>query len=250
LHSIKLIDALNFLKKVYNREQHTPGCIGIFINPFYFARKGLAENLAELCTSLNGKILDIGCGQKPYKKYCQVSEYIGLELDTPENRQSKKADFFYDGKTMPFQSSEFDGIMLNQVLEHVFNPGEFLVETNRILKINGFILLTVPFVWDEHEQPQDFARYTYYGLKHLLNKNGFEIIKHRRTNDGPELICQLINASTYKIFESSSTLKNLLAAIIFMAPFNLLGLLASWLLPRNKDLYLDNIILAKKTKNV
>ena len=241
---------LEQLKKIYINEQFNPNILGLFINPFYFARKGLYKNISELIKNLNGKILDIGCGQKPYKRLSHSIEYIGLELDTPENRLNKKADYFYDGISMPFEDNEFDSILSNQVFEHVFNPESFLTEMNRVLKMEGTLLITVPFVWDEHEQPYDYARYSSFGLKHILNKHGFELIEHRKSNNGIEVIFQLLNGYIYKVTMTKNGYLNLLITLLLMAPINITGLILSKILPKNNDLYLDNIVLAKKVKNV
>lgn len=240
------------LKKIFNEEQFNPRILGIFINPFYFARKGLYKNISELAKNLNGRILDVGCGQKPYEKLFDYKEYIGIEIDTPENRKNKKADYFYDGKVIPFPNDSFDCVITTEVLEHVFYPNEFLKEINRVTKMGGFLLITVPFVWDEHEQPFDYARYTSFGLKHLLNISGFEIIEHRKSNNGIELIFQLLNSYIYKVIRNrnKNTFVNLLIMLLPMASINILGLILSLILPKNNDLYLDNIILAKKVKNV
>ena len=107
-------------------------------------------------------MIDIGCGNKPYKnlfKHCK--SYIGLEIES-ENKNS--ADFTYDGKNFPFEDETFDSAVCSEVLEHVFEPNQFLKEVNRVLKKNGLIILTLPFFWDEHEQPYDYARYTSFGL--------------------------------------------------------------------------------------
>ena len=71
-------------------------------------------------------------------------------------------------------------MLCNQVLEHVFNPQEFLGELGRVLARGGRLLLTVPFVWDEHEQPFDYARYSSFGLKALLEQHGFRVLQHRK----------------------------------------------------------------------
>jgi SAM-dependent methyltransferase len=238
------------LKKIYLKEQFNPQIVGLFINPFYFARRGLYRNLSELLPMLNGKLLDIGCGTKPYSNLCNVKEYIGLEIDDEGNRNHKYADVFYDGKTIPFRNGEFDSVLSSQVFEHVFNPNQFLREVNRVTKMGGVFLMTVPFVWDEHEQPYDYARYTSFGLKHILSENGFKIVEHRKSNNGIEVIFQLINDYLFKVTVTKSTYINLLITIILMAPVNILGLLLSKILPKNDDLYLDNIILAKKVKDV
>ena len=237
------------LKQIYTKEQFNPKILGLFINPFYFARKGLYQNVSKLITNLNGKLLDVGCGTKPYENICNVDEYIGLEIDDEGNRQHNYADVFYDGKTIPFEDKSFDSILSNQVFEHVFNPNQFLKEINRVTKVGGRFLITVPFVWDEHEQPYDYARYSSFGLKHILAENGFEIIEHRKSNNGIEVIFQLINDYLYKVIMTENVYFNLLIIILLMAPINMTGLILSKLLPRNNDLYLDNIVLAKKTKD-
>ena len=237
------------LKQIYTKEQFNPKILGLFINPFYFARKGLYQNVSKLITNLNGKLLDVGCGTKPYENICNVDEYIGLEIDDEGNRQHNYADVFYDGKTIPFEDKSFDSILSNQVFEHVFNPNQFLKEINRVTKVGGRFLITVPFVWDEHEQPYDYARYSSFGLKHILAENGFEIIEHRKSNNGIEVIFQLINDYLYKVIMTENVYFNLLIIILLMAPINMTGLILSKLLPRNNDLYLDNIVLAKKIKD-
>lgn len=241
---------LDIFNKFYTKEQFNPSLLGAFINPFYFARKGLYQHVSHLITSLSGNLLDIGCGSKPYESICKVDNYIGLEIDSTENRKNKKADYFYDGTTMPFSDNSFDSLISNQVLEHVFNPNEFLKEINRVAKLDAKLLLTVPFVWDEHEQPFDYARYSSFGLKHILSKNGFEVIEHRKSNNGIEVIFQLINDYIYKVTLTKNNYINLAIMIILMAPVNLLGIILSKLLPRNNDLYLDNIVLAKKVNNI
>lgn len=55
------------LKDVFLRQQFHPGLLGTFINPFYFARKGLLEAIVMFPPRVRGKMLDVGCGQKPYQ---------------------------------------------------------------------------------------------------------------------------------------------------------------------------------------
>ena len=237
---------IKILKNISYKEAFFPGILGLFINPFYFARKGLALHVKALGSYVKGKVLDIGCGTKPYESVYAADQYVGLEYDTPENRERKNADYFYDGNKFPFNNEEFDTAVANQVFEHVFNPNEFLFEINRILRVNGMLLITVPFVWDEHEQPRDFARYTSFGLSALLQKSGFEIVEHRKSVDDVRVIFQLINAYIYKLVMGNSSFLNILLTVLLISPFNILGAILGKLLPKNGDLYLDNIIVAKK----
>lgn len=237
------------IKKLFMKEQFNPSLLGIFINPFYFARKGLFKGIIDFLPELKGNLLDVGCGSKPYEAYCSVNTYVGLEIDTPENRKNKKADYYYDGKTFPFKNTSFDSLMCNQVFEHIFNPSEFLMEINRVLKSGGTILMTVPFIWDEHEQPYDFARYSSFGIMSLLERNGFQIIRSKKSMNDIRVIFQLLNAYLYKKASSNYVYLSI-ANLFLMSPINLIGEVLSKILPENDDLYLDNVILAKKVKNV
>lgn len=234
------------LVRLIQSQDFMPSWWAVFVNPFYIARKGLANAISPLAKYVVGKTLDIGCGQKPYEQLCESSEYIGLELDTPENRLFKKADYFYNGKEIPFEKETMDSIVSHQVFEHIFHPDAFLKEIYRILKPNGIFMLSVPFVWDEHEQPHDFARYSSFALKSLLNEHGFEIIALKKSVANLGLIFQLINAYVYKKLYTQNGYWNHLVCLFIMAPITLLGVLAGKILPENEDLYLDNVVVSRK----
>lgn len=234
-------------KSLYRRQIFFPSWLGIFVNPFYFARRELHREMARFASKMHGRLLDVGCGTKPYQElFVAADEYIGLEYDTPANRLAKRADFLYDGSTFPFEDASYDGVICNQVLEHVFNPDQFLCEISRVLNADGYLLLTVPFVWDEHEQPWDYGRYSSFGLKSLLERNGFVVLEQRKTNADVRVLFQLINAYLYKTLKTSDATINLISCVFLMAPITLFGILSSKLLPGNPDLYLDQVILARR----
>lgn len=237
---------INKITQIVRRQEFYPSLLGVFIHPYYFARKGLLDNLKKYSSALGGRILDIGCGHKPYRGLFSCDEYLGLEIDSPKSRANPAVDKLYDGKTIPFADAYFDSVIATQVLEHVFEPAAWLREIHRVLKPGGRLLLTVPFVWDEHEPPYDYARYTSFGLAHLVKSAGFEIIEQNKIMTGTKAVTQLVNAYHYKYLVPKKRFIRLIGCLIFIAPFNLLGLLFAAILPENKDLYLDNIVLAKK----
>ena len=235
------------LKRLLHAQEFFPGFLGIFVNPFFIARRGLVKNVSAVAGEISGRILDVGCGSKPYKSLFTFTEYIGVDIENPgHDHASEDVDVIYDGKTLPFEANSFDSVITNQVFEHVFHPAEFLAEIHRVLKPGGKLLLTVPFVWDEHEQPYDYARYSSFGLRHLLGKHGLVIDQHFKTCADPSMLFQLVNAYLYKVVQPRNKYFNLLLTAMLMAPVSLVGLVAGRLLPGNEDLYLDNVVVARR----
>jgi ubiquinone/menaquinone biosynthesis C-methylase UbiE len=122
--------------------------------------------MKKYADELSGKLLDFGCGAKPYKSlFSHVFEYIGVDVENEgHSHENENIDIYYDGHTLPFKNETFDCILSNEVLEHVPNLRESLTELNRVLKPGGKIMVTVPFVCFEHELPYDFRRFTVNGL--------------------------------------------------------------------------------------
>ena len=238
---------LSRLRARWLAEQYNPGWLGPVVNPFYFARRGLARELRPLLARLGGEVLDVGCGQKPYREFIPATRYVGLDVDTPATRAFGAADVTYDGRTFPFADASFDGVLCSEVFEHVFNPEEFLGEICRVLRPGGVLVLTVPFVWDEHEQPHDFARYSSFGLRALLERNGFVVESQRRSVADSRVLFQLAAAYVFKVTLTRSRWLMLAVQLGMIAPVNLAGAALGGLLPANPDLYLDNIVLARRT---
>ena len=229
-------------------EQFDPGFLGIFVNPFFIARQALARALQQFAPSLSGHLLDVGCGNKPYRHFfTKVSAYTGIEFDSPHARAHSEADVFYDGTRFPFPDGNFNSVLATEVLEHVFNPDEWLEEIRRVLKPGGNLLLTAPFVWDEHEQPHDYARYSSFGISHLLKKHGFKITQQMKTADDVRVFFQLWNCYVYKKIPTKRYRLRILFYLVLIAPSTLLGLALYRLIPKSDDFYLGNVILAQKS---
>lgn len=128
-----------------------------------------------------GKLIDVGCGEMPYKNLindsCKIDEYIGVDIENPVYQNEVKPDVFWDGKTIPIVNDTFDSAILIEVLEHVPYPEIVLNEIHRVLKKGGHLVITVPFLWNLHDVPNDEYRYTPYALKRILENCNFEIIE-------------------------------------------------------------------------
>ena len=127
---------------------------------------------------IKGKLLDIGCGTKPYReplsKYC--SEYIGIDHYVTQHDKTN-IDIFSTAYRIPVRDQSFESVICTGVLEHLEEPDVALKECVRVLKSNGVAIYTVPFIWHLHEEPRDFYRFTKYGLDYQFQKAGFEVIE-------------------------------------------------------------------------
>jgi SAM-dependent methyltransferase len=237
---------MDFLRTWYRKQHFSPGPMGWVVNPFYFARGGLSDAMRRLLPELRGEVLDVGCGTMPYRSMVSATRYVGLDYDTPVRRANGDADVFYDGGNFPLADSSFDGALCTQVLEHVFTPEAFLREICRVLRPGGVLVLTVPFVWDEHEQPHDFGRYSSFGLRALLERTGFEVVTLEKTPTDASAVAQIVAGWVYKLVCARGRWVNLATQLLVIAPISLLGILAAAVLPKNGDFYLDNVVLARK----
>lgn len=237
----------NLIKQFFLKEQFHPSLLGLFINPFYFSRKALRKSMKKYSELIHGKTLDIGCGTKPYRQIFNSEHYIGLDvLSTGHNHETSKVDVFYDGNIIPFENHHFDSVVCFEVLQAVFTPDKFLEEANRVLKYEGKAIFTVPFLWDETEQPYDYARYTSFGLKHLFQKHGFTVLSNDKLLCDLTLLALLTNAYLDKVVRKyiRSKMRYLLLLPLTSA-INVLGHLLL-IFPGNSDMYFGNIFILKK----
>jgi SAM-dependent methyltransferase len=139
------------------------------------------KQLRELAKKyLSGRLIDIGCGSKPYQSIVSpyVSFHIGLDhAESPHGLS--KVELIGTAYEMPVTDSSFDCALCTSVLEHLEEPEHALRECKRVLRSGGIAIYSVPFIWQLHEEPRDFFRFSKYGLKHLFEKAGFEIVDIR-----------------------------------------------------------------------
>jgi len=196
---------------------------------------------------MSGIMLDFGCGRRPYQDLMFVNKYLGLDIEeSGAEKKHKSADIYYDGKIIPLDSNYLDSLFSTEVFEHVFNISEVLSEINRVLKVGGKMLLTIPFAWPEHEIPYDYARYTSFGIKDLLNKHGFSIIKHEKTGSYVEMIFQMMLIYITQSLTPSNKYASLLMQIFILGPIACVGVLFNKVFPKNSNYYLNNVVVAVK----
>lgn len=239
------------LKQQLKKQIYNPSWWGVFFNPYFITRYFLIRGLRVLTERVArdgvSRWLDVGCGERPYEFLFYVKEYIGIDVEESGHSPAAKFyDLLYDGRNIPFTRDYFDGVICTQVLEHVLHDEALLEEMARVLKPKGYLLLTAPFFWEEHEQPYDFTRFTRFGLEELITRSGFEIMEHHQTAGYLGALAQMVSSYLYGLAARRNNLWNMIVTALLCAPVQILGLFFQKLLPRNNNLYLDHIVLARK----
>ena len=115
------------------------------------------------------RLLDVGCGVKPYEPWFApyVTEHVGLDI--PEN---ESADLHGTIEAIPAEDASFDLVICTQVLEHCDDPAQGVRELRRVVKSGGRVLLSTHGVQVYHPAPHDLWRWTHEGLERVFLTNG------------------------------------------------------------------------------
>ena len=97
---------------------------------------------------------------------------------------------YFDSYPLPFNNNEFETILSFETIEHLPNPKKFIQELYRILKPEGYLVLTTPnILWEpvhwfaaifnihHSEGPHRFLRH--HKIQKWLKKTNFKIIKQK-----------------------------------------------------------------------
>ena len=125
-----------------------------------------------------GRLLDVGCGSKPWRGLFapHVDHHVGIDF-VPSERDPEAVDIIAGAYDIPLPDEDAETLLMTSVLEHLEEPERGVAEAYRLLKPGGHLILTAPFIWPIHEAPRDFFRYSPYGLRHLLETAGFEVVE-------------------------------------------------------------------------
>lgn len=237
--------------KIGNAYMARPALMAVFFNPVWITEARLYKYISEAINTLriepNDRWLDVGCGSRPYESLFPRGTYIGVDVaDSGRPESMKKPDFFYDGQVLPFEDKSVDGVICTQVLEHVRNPDVLLSEICRVLSQGGVLVLSAPFLWEEHEEPYDYFRFTSFGFRELLMRSGFEVISVQKTTGLLETVAQVL--SVYVVNNLSLPIRGWRRMMSFLVccPIQLGGMLLQRLLPDQKKLFLDCVIVARR----
>lgn len=211
----------------------------------YFLMKDIKYALDKYA---KGKLLDLGCGNKPYKEWYEPLTESFTGCDAIQSSENVVDDICLASE-LPYETASFDTVFSTQVLEHVFEQQQMINEAARVLKKDGHIILSVPFTWELHEEPYDFFRITKHGLKEMFEKAGFEI-EYIMANGGKwAAMFQMMLNTVYSTFKYKTIKAKILKTIFLDLKLTwLINQFAIWVDKRHTDdvWTLNYLVVAKK----
>lgn len=128
--------------------------------------------LAGQCATITGKVLSIGSGTDVDAQGRHYRDYFPLASHYVTSDVTPGCDLILDARSVPeISDGAYDCIFCSGVLEHVDDYQAALAEITRILRPGGVLLLGLPFRQALHGAPQDYWRFTEYGIRHLLRES-------------------------------------------------------------------------------
>ena len=158
------------------------GWVETYISTFQFNihRAFMRHKLAHWGPLAEGKLLDVGAGDKPYQSFfTKVVSYIGTNTKRHYGNQTATVEkhtdvWIEDAGQLPFDSNSFDAVCCFQVLSVVPQPERFFAEAGRVLSPGGLLYVTTDFLYAPWST-EDRARYTATQLSRFAAESGFEI---------------------------------------------------------------------------
>lgn len=191
----------------------------------YFLLRDIEQAIRKYAS---GKLLDIGCGNKPYSVWYEplTSGSVGCDMVQSDG---SKADVLCPATALSFPDNSFDTALCTQVLEHVYDHHAVIREACRVLKPGGKLILTVPFCWELHEEPYDFFRISRHGLRQLFAENGFTVLELKANGGKWAATFQMMINSVYSGFRRKSIRSKIVKFIfIELRLCQLINKLAVW----------------------
>ena len=137
----------------------------------WLAKRQLANAISAAAQRYaTGRLIDVGCGEKPYGSLFApfVTEHIGVDHPASPHALTS-VDVLSTAYDIPLEDASFNTVLMSEVLSISKHRAEAIAEAHRLLAPGGWLIATTPFVWVMNEEPRDFFRYTPYALEWLLH---------------------------------------------------------------------------------
>lgn len=124
------------------------------------------------------RVLEVGGGTSFLQPVIE-REVPGAHYVSGDVAPTNNTTVVFDATALPMADSSVDAVLALEVLEHTPLPERMLSEVSRVLRGDGLMILTVPFMFGVHDF-RDYFRFTPLGFSTLLARNGLELAAVRQ----------------------------------------------------------------------
>ncbi len=145
------------------------------LDPFH---REIRKRISKFAEAIPAKalILDAGAGEGQYHEYFAHCHLIGLDATIgDENWDYSALDVVGDLHHIPLRDESVDGVLSVVTMEHLHSPWVAMAEMARVTRTGGRGFFVVPFLWEAHQEPNDFFRFTEHGFARLAEDAGFSV---------------------------------------------------------------------------
>lgn len=142
---------------------------------FVSVRRAYVDDFFERhAPALGGTVLDLGGVRERRRGRFDISR-LPLRVVAANLSAVKRPEVVCDAAALPFPGGRFDAVIAAELFEHLPAPDAALAEIARVLRPGGTLLVTVPFLYRLHGDPEDYARYTPHWWRRALGRHGFTL---------------------------------------------------------------------------
>jgi len=144
---------------------------------------------------------------------CKIEEYHGIDISNSgvlavQKLGIKAIKLNIDEESLPYEDNYFDVVLAGELIEHLFNPDQLLTEIYRVLRKDGYFILTTPNLASWHNrialllgyQPHYSEVSTKYNIGKLMATNKNDVSGHLRLFT-LRALKQLFKLYNYKIIK-------------------------------------------------
>ncbi len=193
-------------------------CIkGSWLHPQWLSDRYHIESREYLSSIERGIVVDIGSGDSDHTELLgKEAELIKIDYPDTNCRYTKRPSVFGNAACLPLSDDSVDVVLLLEVIEHISDFNQVLCEVRRVLKNNGQLYLSAPFIYPAHDVPYDYHRFSIYGLRQDLLEAGLNTVREVQHGNSIVVSLQMINLALLELVKKSwsrSAVMGLLFAI-------------------------------------
>lgn len=132
----------------------------------------------RICRHLHGRVLDVGCGIGDMVQY--RPQTVGVDVNAKAVAYCRSRGLTaqqMQPDRLPFGDAEFEGAVLDNVLEHLEKPEPLLAEIHRVLRTAGTFVVGVPGTQGFASDPDHKHPYSEAALRSCIQSAGFDPLR-------------------------------------------------------------------------